>query len=66
MAIKVKARPNETVEQLLRRLKKICEKEGLNKEIKRHSYYEKPSEIRRRARLRAERRARRNRQLLES
>ena len=46
--IKVKARPNESVEQLLRRLKKMCEKEGLNKEIKRNSYYEKPSERRRR------------------
>ena len=46
--IKIKARPNESVEQLLRRLKKMCEKEGLNKEIKRHSYYEKPSERRRR------------------
>jgi small subunit ribosomal protein S21 len=46
--IKVKARPNESVEQLLRRLKKMCEKEGLNKEMKRHSYYEKPSERRRR------------------
>jgi len=46
--IRVKARPNESVEQLLRRLKKMCEKEGLNKEIKRNSYYEKPSERRRR------------------
>ena len=26
----------------------MCEKEGLNKEIKRNSYYEKPSERRRR------------------
>ena len=46
--IRVKTRPNESVEQLLRRLKKTCEKEGLNKEIKRNSYYEKPSERRRR------------------
>lgn len=46
--IKVTARGNESIEQLLRRFKKMCEKEGLNKEIKRHSYYEKPSERRRR------------------
>lgn len=49
MAIRIKARSGETVEQLLRRFKKMCEKEGLNKEIKRKEYYEKPSERRRRA-----------------
>lgn len=47
-SIKVKARGNESVEQMLKRFKKMCEKEGLNKEIKRNSYYEKPSERRRR------------------
>ncbi len=46
--IKVKSRGNETVEQMLRRFKKMCEKEGLTRDIKRNSYYEKPSERRRR------------------
>jgi small subunit ribosomal protein S21 len=46
--IKVKARGNESVDQMLRRFKKMCEKEGLVKDIKRNSYYEKPSERRRR------------------
>ncbi len=46
--IKVKARANESVDQMLRRFKKLCEKEGLTKDIKRNSYYEKPSERRRR------------------
>ena len=46
--IKVKARGNESLDQMLRRFKKMCEKEGLTKEIKRTSYYEKPSERRRR------------------
>jgi small subunit ribosomal protein S21 len=46
--IKVKARGSESVEQMLRRFKKMCEKEGLTKDIKRNSYYEKPSERRRR------------------
>ena len=46
--IKVKARSNESVQQMLRRFKKLCEKEGLNKDVKRNSYYEKPSERRRR------------------
>ena len=46
--IKVKARGGESVEQMLRRFKKMCEKEGLTKDIKRNSYYEKPSERKRR------------------
>ena len=46
--IKVKARGNESVEQMIRRFKKMCEKEGLGRDIKRNSYYEKPSERRRR------------------
>ena len=48
MAIRVKSRNGETVEQMLRRFKKLCEKEGLTKEIKRRQYYEKPSERRNR------------------
>ena len=46
--IKVKARGNESVAQMIKRFKKMCEKEGLTKDIKRNSYYEKPSERRRR------------------
>ena len=46
--IKVKSRGNETAEAMLRRFKKMCEKEGLTKDIKRVAYYEKPSEKRRR------------------
>ncbi len=49
MAIRVKARNGESAEQMLRRFKKLCEKEGLTKEIKRRQYFEKPSERRRRA-----------------
>jgi small subunit ribosomal protein S21 len=49
MAIRIKARGGESVEQLMRRFKKLCEKEGLTKDIKRKEYYEKPSERARRA-----------------
>ena len=48
MAIRIKARGSESVEQMLRRFKKLCEKEGLTKEVKKRQYYEKPSERRRR------------------
>ncbi|MCH2161100.1 MAG: 30S ribosomal protein S21 [Phycisphaerales bacterium] len=48
MAIRIKARGGESAEQMLRRFKKLCEKEGLTKDIKKRQYYEKPSERRRR------------------
>jgi small subunit ribosomal protein S21 len=49
MAIRIKARGGESVEQMMRRFKKLCEKEGLTKDIKKRQYFEKPSERRRRA-----------------
>ena len=48
MAIRIKARSGEPVEQMLRRFKKLCEKEGLTKDVKRKQNYEKPSERKRR------------------
>ncbi|MBI1189876.1 MAG: 30S ribosomal protein S21 [Tepidisphaera sp.] len=48
MSIRVKARSGESVEGLMRRFKKLCEKEGLTKDIKRKEFYEKPSERARR------------------
>ena len=58
MAIKVKARGGETVEQMVRRFKKLCEKDGLTKEVKRRQHYEKPSEKKARQKAEAVRRAR--------
>ena len=55
--IKVKQRHNEGLEQLLRRFKKACEKEGLIRDIKRNKYYEKPSEVKRRKERQAIRKA---------
>lgn len=49
MAIRIKARAGESAEQMMRRFKKMCEKEGLTKDIKRQAYFEKPSERKRRA-----------------
>ena len=48
MSIRVKARSGETVEGLMRRFKKLCEKEGLTKDVRRKEFYEKPSERARR------------------
>ncbi|OHB74753.1 MAG: 30S ribosomal protein S21 [Planctomycetes bacterium RBG_16_59_8] len=46
--IKIRARTSESLDQMLKRFKKICEKEGLTREIKRTVFYEKPSDIKRR------------------
>jgi small subunit ribosomal protein S21 len=55
--IKVKARLGESVEQMVKRFKKMCEKEGVIRDMKRTSYYEKPSEKNRRRRRKAARSA---------
>lgn len=59
MAIRIKSRSGESVQQMLRRFKKLCEKEGLTKDVKRRQYFEKPSERRRRAARKAANRANR-------
>ncbi len=56
--IKVKSRAGESVQQMVKRFKKMCEKEGLIRDIKRNSYYEKPSERNRRKRRKSQRMAR--------
>jgi small subunit ribosomal protein S21 len=48
MAVRVQVKNNEPLEKTLRRLRKICNNEGITRELKRHAYYEKPSERRRR------------------
>ena len=48
MAIRIKSRGGESADQMLRRFKKLCEKEGLVKDIKRKEYFEKPSDRARR------------------
>jgi small subunit ribosomal protein S21 len=53
--IKVRSRTGESVQQMVKRFKKMCEKEGLIRDIKRNSYYEKPSEKNRRRRRKAAR-----------
>ena len=53
--LKVKARAGESVQQMIRRFKKLCEKEGLIRDMKRMTYYEKPSEKNRRRMRKAQR-----------
>jgi small subunit ribosomal protein S21 len=51
----VKSRAGESVQSMLRRFKKLCEKEGLIRDMKRNAYYEKPSEKNRRRMRKAQR-----------
>ena len=63
--VKLTLRDNESIQEAVRRFRKLVERTGIKKEMRRREYYEKPSETKRRARLRVERRARRNRLLLQ-
>jgi small subunit ribosomal protein S21 len=45
----------DNVDYALKLLKKKVEREGLIREIKRHTYYEKPTEVRRKKLLKARR-----------
>ena len=49
MAIRIKARGGESADQMMKRFKKLCEKEGLTKDLKKREFFEKPSERKRRA-----------------
>ncbi len=57
--VEVIVRKDEPVERALRRFKKKYEKAGILKEIKRNSYYLKPSDEKRIKRSKARRRMRR-------
>jgi len=61
--VKLVVRDRETIQEAVRRFRKLVERSGIKKEMRRLEYYEKPSETNRQARLRAERRSRRSRLL---
>ncbi|MGA2066569.1 MAG: 30S ribosomal protein S21 [Thermoguttaceae bacterium] len=56
--IKLTLREKESIQEAVRRFRKLIERSGIKREMRRREYYEKPSEIKRRARIRAERRSR--------
>jgi len=59
--IKLTLREKESIQEAVRRFRKLIERSGIKREMRRREYYEKPSEIKRRARIRAERRSRHGR-----
>ena len=56
--VKLRLRENEHISEAVKRFRKLVEHAGIKKEMRRREYYEKPSDSQRRARRRAERRAR--------
>ena len=59
--VKLRLRDNESVQDAVKRFRKLVEHAGIKKEMRRREYYEKPSDINRRQRRRAERRLKINR-----
>jgi small subunit ribosomal protein S21 len=55
--VKVVIRDREDPRQLVRRFKRACENAGVVREMKRKAYYEKPSDKKRRERVRRRREA---------
>jgi small subunit ribosomal protein S21 len=58
--VKLRLRENESVQDAVRRFRKLVEYSGVKRELRRREFYEKPSEARRRERNRAKNRARMN------
>ncbi len=59
----VKIRDNESIDDALRRFKRMCERDGIMQEIRRREYYESPSV--RRKKKQAELKRKLNRKLMK-
>ncbi|MGI9474531.1 MAG: 30S ribosomal protein S21 [Rubripirellula sp.] len=55
--VSMRVRDRESIQEAVRRFRKLVERSGLKREMRRRQYYEKPSAIKRRDHLRAQRRA---------
>lgn len=56
--VKVFPRSNENISSTLRRFRKICEKEGIIRDVRKNMAYEKPSDKKRREKIRSIKRSR--------
>ena len=52
MPLRMRVHEREPIGLALRRFKKLLERSGLTKELRKRKFYEKPCELRRRAKLR--------------
>lgn len=58
--VRLRLRDNESVQDAVRRFRKLVEHSGVKKELRKREFYEKPSELNRREKRRAKNRARMN------
>jgi small subunit ribosomal protein S21 len=58
MSLRMRIHDREPIGGALRRFKKLLERSGMQKELRKRRHYEKPSEVRRRAQARKEASAR--------
>jgi small subunit ribosomal protein S21 len=54
MSLRMRVHDRESIGVALRRFKKLLERSGMQKELRKRRHYEKPSEVRRRAQARKE------------
>jgi small subunit ribosomal protein S21 len=66
MALKMRLHEREPIGLALRRFKKLLERSGLTKELRKRRHYEKPCEVRRRALLRKQSAIRKARSLSQN
>lgn len=59
MVVKIVLRERESIQEAVRRFRKIMDRSGLKREMRRRDHYEKPSDVKRRERNRAIRRTQR-------
>ena len=52
MPLRMRVHDREPIGLAVRRFKKLVERSGIQKELRKRKYYEKPCELRRRAKLR--------------
>ncbi len=55
MSLRMRVHERESIGFALRRFKKLLERSGVHKELRKRRHYEKPCEVRRRAKLRKQR-----------
>jgi small subunit ribosomal protein S21 len=57
VTVKIVLRERESIQEAVRRFRKIVDRSGLKREVRSREHYEKPSDVKRKARNRAVRRA---------
>jgi small subunit ribosomal protein S21 len=62
LLVKIVLREKESVQEAVRRFRKLVERTGLKRELRRRERYEKPSDVKRKAKARAIRRSKQQRQ----